>query len=309
MKFYVYSEMEVKAALDIIKDRLDTIKYKDLYVEEGTCSASDLLFPWCNIRLKDDAFCLTYPSGALWNRKVHELLFPTIFPYVNPIQADYFLVPVTILYGYPHLARTKGQFEFDEHVLMNFCHNLPYWYYNKSRHVFFIAGDSYEGPDFLNGSIILRPSCHKDSDDYALHYDVIIDASNVSPIESSEYICAFLGCLETHPVRRSLPFVIDKIEGEKIFESTPGFFTHLMKGDQNKMQAKWTKALNSSQFILAPRGCGLTSIRFFEAMAFGRIPVLIADEAKLPLDWLIDYDDFVVRVPESEIGNVALFIE
>ena len=103
--------------------------------------------------------------------------------------------------------------------------------------------------------------------------------------------------------------VSTKIKGNVIFESTPNFFCHLPEETQKKMQATWTDALNTSKFILAPRGCGLNSIRFFEALSFGRIPILIADDTKLPLEEKIDYSEFVIRVPESEMDTIPQLIE
>lgn len=39
-------------------------------------------------------------------------------------------------------------------------------------------------------------------------------------------------------------------------------------------------------------------------MALGRVPVVIADNAKLPLESLIDYDLLVVRIPENDLNSL-----
>ena len=44
-------------------------------------------------------------------------------------------------------------------------------------------------------------------------------------------------------------------------------------------------------------------------MSFGRLPILLADHAALPLNNLIDYNQFVVTVPENDILNVNKYIE
>jgi hypothetical protein len=41
----------------------------------------------------------------------------------------------------------------------------------------------------------------------------------------------------------------------------------------------------------------------------GRIPVLISDEAKLPLEWLIDYSKFVVKVPENDLLQTKKYVD
>jgi hypothetical protein len=63
-----------------------------------------------------------------------------------------------------------------------------------------------------------------------------------------------------------------------------------------------------SRFVLSPRGIGPTSRRFFEILAFGRIPIHVSDSAKLPLETMIDYDDLVIRVPEGFIGRTDEYI-
>jgi hypothetical protein len=308
MNLYVYSHEEMKS---VLSSALEYLRFLDIEfsLEEGFCKTVDVSYPWYNVTFKSyfTDFFITIPSAGLWNRKIYELLHNGMYPLVNPIDADYFLVPAAIIYGNPHSK--KRQVDFDNSVLSAFCYHLPYWQYNKDRHVFFIAGDAYEGPNFLSDSFIFRPSCHKDSNDYPLYFDVIIDTSYVRPIDRCDNICAFVGCLETHVLRRNLPFAMDKIPGNKVFESTPNFFSLLSKDSQIKMQDKWIETLNSSKFIMSPRGCGLNSIRFFEAMAFGRVPVLIADDTKLPLEDFIDYSEFIVRVPEERIEDTYVFIE
>jgi len=313
MNFYVYSEDEISGAIRAVMKHLEDIGMADQFsFATDKCEAPDISYNWYNLfgLIAGDFhhFNVTYPSGAAWNRKVHELLFKEMFPPVKPIQADYFLVPLTIIYGDPFTPKQTKK-DFDELIISRLCSHLLYWQHHKGKHVFFITGDSHDQVDVLRDSIVFRPSCHKDSNDHVLYYDVILDMSEVRPIEYCTNRCAFVGCLETHPLRRTLPIAIDKVGGNKIFESTPNFFNLLPRRTQENMQLRWIEALNSSEFIIAPRGCGLTSIRFFEALAFGRIPVLIADDTKLPITDRLNYDDFVVRVPEGEIENLADFIE
>lgn len=59
-----------------------------------------------------------------------------------------------------------------------------------------------------------------------------------------------------------------------------------------------------SKFILALRGYGLNSFRFFEALSLGVPPVLVSDDCALPYAHLIDYDRFCVRVDEHDAAVV-----
>jgi hypothetical protein len=307
MNLYVYSEPEIKLAFEGVVNslKLDGINYQ---YDENYCEALDVSYTWRNLKQKE--CCLIYPSASLWHRKIHELLFQSIYPVISPHDADYFIVPMAILYGSPFCPKPTV-LHFEESVISVFCRGLPYWQYHKNRHVFFVVGDSYDKVLCLHDSYVFRPSCHKNSEDYVLYYDVILEnlPEKTTPILECENKCSFIGCLETHPIRRGLPLALDKVKGGKIFESTPNFFSNLSKDSRLKMEARWIDVLNSSQFILAPRGCGLNSIRFYEALSFGRIPVLIADDTKLPLDDIINYEDFVVFVPESKIENLHSYID
>ncbi len=57
-----------------------------------------------------------------------------------------------------------------------------------------------------------------------------------------------------------------------------------------------------SSFVLCPRGRGCGSIRLFEVMESGRVPVIISD------DWVppggIDWDSFSIRVAEKDIDQL-----
>jgi hypothetical protein len=52
----------------------------------------------------------------------------------------------------------------------------------------------------------------------------------------------------------------------------------------------------------------LNSIRFFETLAMGRIPILISDDAVLPLEDQIDYAALILRLPEVRIAEIGAFL-
>jgi len=68
-------------------------------------------------------------------------------------------------------------------------------------------------------------------------------------------------------------------------------------------ESDWLRLVSSFKFSLCPRGGGLSSYRFFESMHCGAIPVLFADDAKLPFANLTDYAAFSLRLPESAAGS------
>ena len=57
-----------------------------------------------------------------------------------------------------------------------------------------------------------------------------------------------------------------------------------------------------SRFTLCPRGTGPSSLRVWEALASGSVPVIIADELRLPLG--IDWATCSIRVREGEVDSI-----
>lgn len=65
---------------------------------------------------------------------------------------------------------------------------------------------------------------------------------------------------------------------------------------------KYNELLLDSTFSLCPSGSGPNSIRFWESLACGSIPVLLADTLELPYD--IDWDSAIIRVKEEDYLSI-----
>ncbi|WP_124980912.1 exostosin domain-containing protein [Nonlabens xiamenensis] len=62
--------------------------------------------------------------------------------------------------------------------------------------------------------------------------------------------------------------------------------------------------LNAAPYTFCLRGTGNFSVRFYESLACGRIPVLIDTDVHLPLDEEIDWDRHICRVqPEDNVAD------
>lgn len=66
----------------------------------------------------------------------------------------------------------------------------------------------------------------------------------------------------------------------------------------------YVKNIMDSDYTLCVRGYGNNSIRFFEALCCGRIPVFLNTDCVLPFDFLIDWKKYCVWIEESEINNI-----
>lgn len=65
---------------------------------------------------------------------------------------------------------------------------------------------------------------------------------------------------------------------------------------------KYNELLLKSRFTLCPSGSGPNSIRFWESLGAGSIPVLLADTLELPENKL--WESAIIRLPEKDIDKV-----
>lgn len=66
--------------------------------------------------------------------------------------------------------------------------------------------------------------------------------------------------------------------------------------------------LSTSRFCLILPGDTSSSKRFFSAVSFGCIPVIISDHLRLPFSNIIDYDTFTIRFSESVVYDISELI-
>jgi Exostosin family len=68
------------------------------------------------------------------------------------------------------------------------------------------------------------------------------------------------------------------------------------------IKREFAESLRKARFILCPRGNGVGTIRLFEAMQAGRVPVIISDDYVLPNG--VDWKSCAIVVRESESGKI-----
>jgi glycosyltransferase involved in cell wall biosynthesis len=72
-------------------------------------------------------------------------------------------------------------------------------------------------------------------------------------------------------------------------------------------QARYRETLGRSKFVLCPRGAGTASFRLFEALACGRVPVVLSDGWVAPAG--VDWESCSVRVAERDAALVPERLE
>jgi hypothetical protein len=68
---------------------------------------------------------------------------------------------------------------------------------------------------------------------------------------------------------------------------------------QQQFSEDYVTVMRDTVFCLCPSGSGPNSIRLWEALGFGCVPVIISDKLRLPGDTAL-WESASIRIPESE---------
>lgn len=114
----------------------------------------------------------------------------------------------------------------------------------------------------------------------------------------ARHLFSFRGNVATHPVRKAVmrlahPSAVLTDTGAESYKSA----------NRNIYRDE----IKDSQFVLCPRGAGVSSFRVFECLAMGRSPVIISDDWTPPLGPA--WSEFSIRVPENRVDEIPAILE
>jgi hypothetical protein len=76
-----------------------------------------------------------------------------------------------------------------------------------------------------------------------------------------------------------------------------------------KARHEYNNNLLANRYALCMRGAGNFSYRFYEALSFGRVPILIDTDTALPFSNIIDWNKHVIFIKQNEIENLPELIK
>jgi hypothetical protein len=160
---------------------------------------------------------------------------------------------------------------------------LPHFRRNASPSAFSLGPQ--RGFPAFGGLVLFKHAARRSSGALALPYSVQPElwraAARAGPNERCGLDLCFRGDAEFVPLRRRLEAAMDAARRAGLRCA----FMHRPNGAPNRREvAAYGRELATSRFVLCPRGVASNTIRFFESLMFGRIPVLVSDDAKLPLE-------------------------
>ena len=114
-------------------------------------------------------------------------------------------------------------------------------------------------------------------------------------------------------VRQQAPELRLLLDYDDSFVVSNGYYYNTREGKNPvktaARQQLFRQSLKESLTVLCPPGVGPHSIRLYETMYMGRIPVIFGSEAVYPLENLIDYDGFCLRIPDGELMNTGAILK
>ncbi len=120
--------------------------------------------------------------------------------------------------------------------------------------------------------------------------------------KNRKYLFSFVGSVVTSPVRNRV--IALKHQQALLLDTSQ---SDGYKGGQSsqvyaEFRSSFQRKLADSDFILCPRGIGVSSIRLFETRRSGRVPVVISDHWVPPSG--IPWEQFIVQIDENDIESI-----
>lgn len=184
----------------------------------------------------------------------------------------------------------------------------------QHREKCYVVNPRYKGVPVLPGIYAsIRKSWYDPSRIRSSHYLEVREDEHFQDkgsIPDDAYLYSFRGKLGTAPMRKNL----SKLSHPRgtIEDTTDEGVTSMMKttAREKKLYSykeEYARLIENSKFVLCPRGAGPSTLRLFETLLMGRVPVIISDEWVPPEG--PDWEAFSIRVEESRISQIPALLE
>ena len=220
--------------------------------------------------------------------KTEERIFELLRRDADIISDEYVLIGLPLA----HMINTIGVCETNKYIS-----NINVGV--ERRRVFVCQHIQVDKLAFKDTDIIFTPHCIEGSIFKSIpHYAVNYDEPRLNKKDSF----SFIGSILTHCTRRKIVSLYDNCLDS-------GTAWGLDSNLSDSFKRRYIDHTNNFKYSLCPRGTGISSVRLFESMAMNCTPVVIADGYKLPLDNYIDWDNYVIRVPEVDVARIEEYIK
>ncbi len=130
-----------------------------------------------------------------------------------------------------------------------------------------------------------------------------------APNESLRYLYSFVGAIENAAVRRRISALRHR---RGVFRDTTAEYNRYLHRDlaadeREGYHRAYAETIRASKFVLCPRGLSVSSIRLYETMRMGRVPVILSDGWVPPVG--PRWERFALRVAERDVPKLPRLLE
>jgi hypothetical protein len=126
------------------------------------------------------------------------------------------------------------------------------------------------------------------------------------PQEDVKYDFSFVGGITSGVRTRIFRTLADEGKLNSLLQVQPATWNTILDSSDTKIKRDYVESLRRSRFVLCPRGAGLGSVRLFETMKAGRVPVIIADGFVPPSG--VNWKSCSIFVHEAEVARIPQII-
>ncbi|CAH2032607.1 tetratricopeptide repeat protein [Trichlorobacter ammonificans] len=219
----------------------------------------------------------------------------------DPYEADFCLLPEDL---------RRLQVDLGRESVARFVTSLSHYAQFPEKHLLWSTHDDCRSP--VPEALFCKASVAASEAGRILAVPYLVeDCGRLCHFEPSRFRwdTCFIGYPGSFPLRERLLLAVsaDRRLAAHL-DIAPKFHGHLDPELRAARRQRYLDALEDSLTALCPRGDGMNSIRFFETLSMGRIPVLIADGCLLPFASQIPYDRFVIRIAERDVDRAPRII-
>lgn len=154
--------------------------------------------------------------------------------------------------------------------------------------------------NFFNNKVYTPHTLFSDTNIAIPHYNPSILETDFVPFNSRTINFSFIGAFHTHPIRAALALLNNN--NTILIRETGNWHFEKNKTEQERYSNKYKEIMCNTKFSLCPPGTGVSTIRLYESMAAGSIPVVF-NNVKVPKI----VEKYVIRVHNIEdILNIQI---
>ncbi|XP_072963612.1 probable glucuronosyltransferase Os03g0107900 [Typha angustifolia] len=244
----------------------------------------------------------------------------------DPDDADFFLVPAYVSCnfstpnGFPSLRHARPLLASAVSLVSS---RFPFWNRSRGRDHIFVASHDFGAcfhpmedvaiadgiPEFMRESVLIqtfgvnRPHVCQEADHVLVPPYVPPEVARefLEPEKAKRDIWAFFrGKMEVHPKNISGRFYSKKVRTEILerYGDNPKFYL------KRKRFAGYRSEIARSVFCLCPLGWAPWSPRLVESVVLGCVPVIIADDIRLPFPETLRWPEISLTVAERDIARL-----